>query len=113
MGVQPPPLHVAGERRPRPRDRQGDGDLWNGFEVGGGSIRIHRPEVQRKVFEVLGLSEVEIEEKFGHSIRAFRYGAPPHGGIAMGSTGSAVMMAAGTRSGTSRRSRRRSPAPTC
>ena len=40
--------------------------VLNGFEVGGGSIRIHRPEVQRKVFEVLGLSEVEIEEKFGH-----------------------------------------------
>jgi aspartyl-tRNA synthetase len=56
----------------------------NGFELGGGSIRIHQPELQRRVFEVLGLSEEEIEEKFGHLIRAFRYGAPPHGGIAMG-----------------------------
>jgi aspartyl-tRNA synthetase len=56
----------------------------NGFELGGGSIRIHRPEVQRRVFDVLGLTSEETEEKFGHLIRAFRYGAPPHGGIAMG-----------------------------
>jgi aspartyl-tRNA synthetase len=56
----------------------------NGFELGGGSIRIHRPEVQRRVFDVLGLTPEETEEKFGHLIRAFRYGAPPHGGIAMG-----------------------------
>src|SRR5262249_28581733 len=58
--------------------------ILNGFEVGGGSIRIHRPEVQRAVFDVLGLSPAEQEEKFGHLLRAFRYGAPPHGGIAMG-----------------------------
>ncbi len=56
----------------------------NGFELGGGSIRIHRPEIQRRVFDVLGLTNEETEEKFGHLIRAFRYGAPPHGGIAMG-----------------------------
>jgi aspartyl-tRNA synthetase len=56
----------------------------NGFELGGGSIRIHRPEVQRQVFDVLGLTAAETEEKFGHLIRAFRYGAPPHGGVAMG-----------------------------
>ena len=67
--------------------------VLNGFEVGGGSIRIHRPEVQRKVFEVLGLSEPEIEEKFGHLIRAFRYGAPPHGGIAMGLDRIVMLMA--------------------
>jgi aspartyl-tRNA synthetase len=67
--------------------------VLNGFEVGGGSIRIHRPEVQRKVFEVLGLSEVEIEEKFGHLLRAFRYGAPPHGGIAMGLDRIVMLMA--------------------
>jgi len=67
--------------------------VLNGFEVGGGSIRIHQPEIQRKVFEVLGLSEPEIEEKFGHLIRAFRYGAPPHGGIAMGMDRIVMLMA--------------------
>jgi aspartyl-tRNA synthetase len=67
--------------------------VLNGFEVGGGSIRIHRPEVQRRVFEVLGLSEQEIEEKFGHLLRAFRYGAPPHGGIAMGIDRIVMLMA--------------------
>jgi aspartyl-tRNA synthetase len=67
--------------------------VLNGFEVGGGSIRIHRPEIQRRVFEVLGLTEPEIEEKFGHLIRAFRYGAPPHGGIAMGLDRIVMLMA--------------------
>jgi aspartyl-tRNA synthetase len=67
--------------------------VLNGFEVGGGSIRIHQPEVQRRVFEVLGLSPEETEEKFGHLIRAFRYGAPPHGGIAMGLDRIVMLMA--------------------
>ena len=67
--------------------------VLNGFEVGGGSIRIHRPEIQQRVFEVLGLSDAEIEEKFGHLIRAFRYGAPPHGGIAMGMDRIVMLMA--------------------
>jgi aspartyl-tRNA synthetase len=58
--------------------------VLNGFELGGGSIRIHQPEIQERVFEVLGLTHEEIEEKFGHLIRAFRFGAPPHGGVAMG-----------------------------
>jgi aspartyl-tRNA synthetase len=58
--------------------------VLNGFEIGGGSIRIHRPEVQRAVFEVLGLPPDQVEDQFGHLIRALGYGAPPHGGIAMG-----------------------------
>jgi aspartyl-tRNA synthetase len=67
--------------------------VLNGFELGGGSIRIHRPEVQHHVFEVLGLSEAEIQEKFGHLLNAFRYGVPPHGGIAMGIDRLVMLMA--------------------
>jgi aspartyl-tRNA synthetase len=58
--------------------------VYNGNEIGGGSIRIHNPELQRKNFNILGLSEEEIQEKFGFMINAFRYGTPPHGGIALG-----------------------------
>jgi aspartyl-tRNA synthetase len=65
----------------------------NGFEIGGGSIRIHRPELQQRVFEILGLTGEEIEEKFGHLIHAFRFGAPPHGGIAMGMDRIVMLMA--------------------
>jgi aspartyl-tRNA synthetase len=58
--------------------------VLNGFELGSGSVRIHRPELQRKVFEALGLTAGEIDEKFGHLITAFSYGVPPHAGIAPG-----------------------------
>ncbi len=58
--------------------------VLNGYEVGGGSIRIHDAGLQHKVFEKLGLSEEEIQGRFGHILKAFSYGVPPHGGIAPG-----------------------------
>jgi aspartyl-tRNA synthetase len=56
----------------------------DGWELGGGSIRINTPEVQREVFKVIGLSEEEADRRFGFLLDALKYGAPPHGGIAMG-----------------------------
>ena len=58
--------------------------VYNGTELGGGSVRIHSTEVQRKVFEALGLTEEEVQQKFGFMLQAFQYGTPPHAGLAIG-----------------------------
>ena len=58
--------------------------VYNGTELGGGSVRIHSTEVQRKVFDALGLTEEEVQQKFGFMLTAFQYGTPPHAGLAIG-----------------------------
>jgi aspartyl-tRNA synthetase len=71
--------------------------VLNGVELGGGSIRIHDPEVQARVFKALGFPADEIEERFGHLVRALGFGAPPHGGLALGAD-RLVMLLAGEKS---------------
>jgi aspartyl-tRNA synthetase len=69
------PLHI--------RAKQYD-IICNGYEIGGGSVRINVAEIQQKVFSLMKLNDEEIKEQFGHMLEAFEYGAPPHGGIALG-----------------------------
>jgi aspartyl-tRNA synthetase len=68
--------------------------VCNGYEIGGGSIRIHRQDMQRKVFELIGLSADEAQSQFGFLLDAFKFGPPPHGGIAFG-WDRAIMLLAG------------------
>lgn len=58
--------------------------VCNGFELASGSIRIHRRDMQQRIFEILGITAIEQRERFGHMLDAFEYGAPPHGGMAPG-----------------------------
>ena len=72
------------EKNPEKARAQAYDIVLNGIEIGGGSIRIHKKELQHKIFEILGLDEKTIKKRFEHMLEAFEYGAPPHGGIAPG-----------------------------
>ena len=70
--------------------------VLNGTELGGGSVRIHKMEMQQRVFTLLGIGEQEAEDKFGFLLNALKYGCPPHGGIAFGLDRMVMLMAGAT-----------------
>jgi aspartyl-tRNA synthetase len=82
------------DTEPRKMRAQAYDMVLNGFELGSGSIRIHKPEEQRRIFEMLGMTPQQVEDRFGFFVRALEYGAPPHGGMALG-IDRIVMLAAG------------------
>jgi aspartyl-tRNA synthetase len=79
----PEDVHLLDSDPGKARGQQYDMVL-NGYEVGGGSIRIHNSDLQEKVFELIGLDPQVARQRFGHMLEAFQYGTPPHGGIAPG-----------------------------
>ena len=70
--------------------------VLNGYELGGGSLRIHKRDIQEKMFKALGFSEEEAREQFGFLLDAFEYGTPPHGGIAFGLDRIVMLLAGST-----------------
>jgi aspartyl-tRNA synthetase len=82
-GVAPGQEHLV-ESDPGAATSQAYDLVWNGWELGSGSIRIHDRELQQAIFRVMGLSDEEIETRFGFFLEVLRMGAPPHGGFALG-----------------------------